>query len=106
MESTALSGYGFLQGVSTAFSPGSSNALAKGAVIQDETALHISISFSLAPSVSTQIAALQYQLFESSLKHWVRVRNVNCLSSCYIFIYNFPHLSYSSLLTREKFRLL
>ena len=63
MESTAPSGYGFLQGVSTAFSAGSSNALAKGAVIQDETALHISISFSLAPSVSTQIAALRYQLF-------------------------------------------
>ena len=66
---TAPSGNGFLQGVSTAFSAGSSNALAKGAVIQDETALHITISFSLAPSVSTQIAALRYQLFESSLKH-------------------------------------
>ena len=68
---TAPSGNGFLQGVSTAFSAGSSNALAKGAVIQDETALHITISFSLAPSVTTQIAALRYQLFESSLKHWV-----------------------------------
>ena len=86
---TAPSGNGFLQGVSTAFSAGSSNALAQGAVIQDETALHITISFSLAPSVSTQIAALRYQLFESSLKHWVRVRKVNCRPFCYIFIYIF-----------------
>ena len=98
---TAPSGNGFLQGVSTAFSAGSSNALAKGAVIQDETALHITISFSLAPSVTTQIAALRYQLFESSLKHWVRVRKVNCR-----LIYSFIIFSYSSFLTRERFRLL
>ena len=74
---TAPTGEGFLQGVSTAFSAGSTNALAKGAIVQDETALHITISFSLAPSVSTQIAALRFQLFESSLKHWVRVRKVS-----------------------------
>jgi hypothetical protein len=73
---TAPSGNGFLQGVSTAFSAGSPNALARGAVVQDETALHITISLSLVPSVSTQIAALRSQLFESSLKHWVRVRKV------------------------------
>ena len=74
---TAPSGNkGFLQGVSTAFSAGSPNALAKGAIIQEETALHITISLTLAPSVSTQIAALRSQLFESSLKHWVRVRKV------------------------------
>ena len=86
---TAPSGNGFLQGVSTAFSAGSSNALAQGAVIQDETALHIMISFSLAPSVSTQIAALRYQLFESSLKHWVRVRKVNCRPFCYTYFLHF-----------------
>ena len=76
---TAPSGNGFLQGVSTAFSAGSQNALEKGAIVQDETALHITISPFLTPSVSTQIAALRSQLFESSLKHWVRVRKV-CLS--------------------------
>ena len=75
---TAPSGKGFLQGLSTAFSTGSLHALARGAVIQEETALHITISPSLAPSVSTQIAALRSQLFESSLGHWVRVRNVCC----------------------------
>ena len=76
---TAPSSNGFLQGVSTAFSAGSPNALARGAIIQEETALHVTISFSLTPSVSTQIAALRTQLYESSLKHWVRVRKV-CLS--------------------------
>ena len=50
------------------FSAGSSNALAKGAVIQDEAEFYIALSFSLASSVSTQISALRYQLFESSLK--------------------------------------
>ena len=75
---TAPSGNGFLQGVSTAFSTGSANALARGAIVQEETALHITISPSLAPSVSTQIAALRSQLFESRLDHWVRVRKVWC----------------------------
>ena len=80
---TAPSGNkGFLQGVSTAFSAGSPNALAKGAIIQEETALHITISLTLAPSVSTQIAALRSQLFESSLKHWVLVRKV-CRLLCF-----------------------
>ena len=75
-------GEGFLQGLSTAFSAGSLNALGRGAIIQEETALHITIGLSLAPSVSTQIAALRYQLFESSLEHWVRVRRVRCHLSC------------------------
>ena len=80
---TAPSGNGFLQGVSTAFSAGSPNALARGAIIQEETALHITISLSLAPSVSTQIAALRSQLFESNLEHWVRVRQVWFQLSCF-----------------------
>ena len=77
---TAPKGNGFLQGISAAFSAGSLNALARGAIVQDETALHVTISHSLKSSVSTQIAALRSQLFESSLKHWVRVRKVCVLS--------------------------
>ena len=90
---TAPSGSGFLQGVSTAFSAGSANALGRGAVVQEETALHITISLSLTPSVSTQIAALRSQLFESSLEHWVHVRKV-CLSFCHVSII-FLHSSLS-----------
>jgi imidazolonepropionase-like amidohydrolase len=71
---TAPSGTGFLQGLSTAFSVGSRNAVAPGAILQEETALHITISPSLGPSVSTQIAALRSQLFGSSEGPWVRVR--------------------------------
>ncbi|KAF8801695.1 amidohydrolase [Phlegmacium glaucopus] len=71
---TAPSGRGFLQGLSTAFSAGSPHALARGAIVQEETALHVTISFSLDSSVSTQIAALRSQLFESSLRPWFRVR--------------------------------
>lgn len=73
---TAPSGTGFLQGLSTAFSTGSPHAVAPGAILQVETALHITISLSLAPSVSTQIAALRSQLFGSSEGPWARVRKV------------------------------
>ena len=73
---TAPSGTGFLQGLSTAFSVGSSYAVEPGAILQEETALHITISPSLGPSVSTQIAALRSQLFGSSEGPWVRVRKV------------------------------
>jgi hypothetical protein len=93
---TAPSGDGFLQGVSTAFSAGSPNALARGAIIQQETALHITISLSLAPSVSTQIAALRSQLFESNLEHWVRVRKV-CFNLSCLLHNNFSILINSSL---------
>lgn len=84
---TAPSGDGFLQGLSTAFSAGSPHALAPGAILQEETALHITISFSLTPSVSTQIAALRFQLFESSVKPWVRVREVRETRKHYIFLF-------------------
>ena len=104
---TAPSGKGFLQGLSTAFSAGSPNALARGSVIQEETALHITISLSLTPSVSTQIAALRSQLFESSLEHWVRVRKVCCHSSCLRI--NISLFTFSSIfhvhLYRDTFRL-
>ncbi|KAF8958055.1 hypothetical protein BDZ97DRAFT_1950338 [Flammula alnicola] len=60
---TAPSGYGFLQGISTAFSVGAPHALAKSAIVQPETALHVTLSFSLPVSVSTQVAALRTLLF-------------------------------------------
>lgn len=86
---TAPGGAGFLQGLSTAFSVGSSHALTPGAIRQEETALHITISPSLGPSVSTQIAALRSQLSGSSEGPWVRVREVcqlgNTLSYPYFF---------------------
>jgi hypothetical protein len=82
---TAPSGRGFLQGLSAAFDAGSPNKVARGAIVQEETALHITISFSLTPSVSTQIAALRSQLFQSSLTPWVRVRKVRYSSSLHTF---------------------
>ena len=97
---TAPTGNGFLHGVSTAFSAGSPNALATGAVLQEETALHVSISLSLGPSVSTQIAALRTQLFESSLTPWVRVRKV-----CYSFLMDSLPLFRSFIAYRETCRL-
>ena len=55
---TAPSSRGFLAGLSTAFNTGQPHRLAKGAVIQDIAALHVSIGSS-KPSVSTQIAVLR-----------------------------------------------
>ena len=55
---TAPRSPGFLLGLGTAFSTGSPHRLAKGAVIQEVTALHIAIDSS-TPSVSTHIAALR-----------------------------------------------
>lgn len=55
---TAPSSRGFLAGLSTAFNTGLPHRLAKGAIVQDVAALHVSIDSS-SPSVSTQIAALQ-----------------------------------------------
>jgi hypothetical protein len=57
---TAPSTYGFLAGLSTAFSTGAEHKLERGAVLQDEAALHVSIDQSFVqPSVSTQIAVLR-----------------------------------------------
>lgn len=55
---TAPSSNGFFSGLSTAFNTGLPHRLAKGAVVQDIAALHITID-SHKPSVSTQIAALR-----------------------------------------------
>jgi imidazolonepropionase-like amidohydrolase len=55
---TAPSSKGFLSGLSTAFNTGLPHRLAKGAVLQDIVALHVTIDSSTT-SVSTQIAALR-----------------------------------------------
>lgn len=73
---TAPSSYGFLSGLSTAFFVGASNALSRGAIIQEEVALHITISHNMGVSVSTQIGALRNLLFGSQEGAWARVRKV------------------------------
>jgi hypothetical protein len=55
---TAPSSSGFLGGLGTAFNTGLGHRLQSGAVLQDVTALHVSIGSS-KPSVSTQIATLR-----------------------------------------------
>ena len=55
---TAPSSRGFLAGLSTAFNTGRPHRLARGAVVQDIAALHVSIDSS-NPSVSTQISVLR-----------------------------------------------
>ena len=55
---TAPTSYGFLSGLSVAFSTGSPHKLAPGAVLQDVAALHVAVGSS-ALSVSTQIATLR-----------------------------------------------
>ena len=73
-----------------AFSVGAPHALAKGAIVQKETALHVALSFGFPVSVSEQVAALRRQLFgydddddvegleEKEEGVWERVREV-CL---------------------------
>ncbi|KAJ2918066.1 hypothetical protein MD484_g2411, partial [Candolleomyces efflorescens] len=60
---TAPESYSFISGLSTAFSTGAPHKLARGAVLQDITGLHVSIESS-NPSISTQIAALRNLLFD------------------------------------------
>ncbi|KAF7364300.1 Composite domain of metallo-dependent hydrolase [Mycena sanguinolenta] len=68
-------GHGFLQGLGTAFDVGAPHALAAGAIVQDETSLHISLYPDMGASVSTQIAALRRLLFEDEASGpWMRVR--------------------------------
>jgi hypothetical protein len=54
----APSSWGFLSGLSTAFNLGVAHKLKKGAVVQDVTALHVTVGPSIA-SISTQIAAIR-----------------------------------------------
>ncbi|KAJ6555140.1 hypothetical protein DFH09DRAFT_1038104 [Mycena vulgaris] len=70
---TAPMGRGFMHGMSTAFDLGASGILDHGAVVQAETALYVTVSPSLSPSVSTQIAALGNLLFHED-GPWLRVR--------------------------------
>ncbi|KAF5309156.1 hypothetical protein D9619_012722 [Psilocybe cf. subviscida] len=62
---TAPESSGFVAGLSTVFSTGSPHRLARGAVLQDVAALHISVDSS-SPSVSTHISALRGLLAGSS----------------------------------------
>lgn len=77
-----------MRGVSTAFDLGASGGLEPGAVVQVETALHVTISSMLSASVSTQIAALRNLLFHEA-GPWLRVRRVSpmlhCSSTCSSF---------------------
>ncbi|TFK32813.1 hypothetical protein BDQ12DRAFT_691931 [Crucibulum laeve] len=70
---SAPTGTGFVQGVSAAFRVGASNALEKGAILQEEVALHVSISTSFSVSVSTVVAALRRQILVGA-GAWKRVR--------------------------------
>ncbi|KAF8630433.1 hypothetical protein AX17_005410 [Amanita inopinata Kibby_2008] len=76
--STAISvplGSGFLLGVSAAFAVGSSHSLERGAIVLEETAVHVVLSPSLSVSVSTQIATLRRLVFEGvGGKTWARIR--------------------------------
>lgn len=65
---------GFLAGLSTTFDTGASSAVEKGAIIQEETALHLAVSLGLGVSVSTQIATLRRLLHDSTSDVWERVR--------------------------------
>ncbi|KAJ6616621.1 hypothetical protein B0H10DRAFT_2164595 [Mycena sp. CBHHK59/15] len=68
-------GNGFLRGVATAFDLGSNNSMAKGAIVQEETSLHISLHSQMQASVSTQMAALRKLLSEEGATGpWLRVR--------------------------------
>ncbi|PFH48493.1 hypothetical protein AMATHDRAFT_5747 [Amanita thiersii Skay4041] len=71
---TAPVGSGFLLGVSTAFDTGAPDALGRGAVIQEDVAIHVAINPSLDVSVSTQMATLRRLVFEDAGKIWERVR--------------------------------
>ncbi|CAA7271147.1 unnamed protein product [Cyclocybe aegerita] len=75
---TAPSGGGFQRGLATAFDTGAPHSAVDGAVLQEETALHIAINFQISTSVSTQVAALRSLLFaggdEEDASAWGRVR--------------------------------
>jgi hypothetical protein len=66
---TAPLSNGFLQGVSVAFKSAGKSVLDPGAVIQEEVALHFSISYGSnggnTPSISSQIATLRKLLLQS-----------------------------------------
>ncbi|KII89857.1 hypothetical protein PLICRDRAFT_40029 [Plicaturopsis crispa FD-325 SS-3] len=70
-------GAAFFSGLSTAIGTGARHALEEGAVVQDETALHVAISHGISASVSTQVAVLRKLLLDAddeSLDAWARVK--------------------------------
>lgn len=66
---------GFLSGLSATIDTGAVNALEKGAIVEDETAMHVAVSLNFETSVSTQIAVLRRLLEESSEDAWRMVRS-------------------------------
>ena len=79
---------GFLSGLGTAFGTGLPHRLAKGAVLQDVTALHVELTSS-KPSVSTHIAALRNLFFKppegqlgTQFQKILKVREAVNLSIC------------------------
>ena len=81
---TAPSHSGFFSGLGTAFSLSSSHRLQKGAVVQEVTAIHVSIHHFDKPSISTQIAALRNLLLGKheglSAEWWDRVTKASKVS--------------------------
>ncbi|KAF8967824.1 carbohydrate esterase family 9 protein [Flammula alnicola] len=53
---------GFFSGLGTSFSLGASHKLEDGAIVQEVTAVHVSVRHLSGPSISTQIAVLRRQL--------------------------------------------
>ncbi|KAG6828905.1 hypothetical protein H0H92_006356 [Tricholoma furcatifolium] len=71
---TAPIANGFLAGLSATFDTGASNALDKGAITHEETALHMALSQQFDVSVSTQVATLRRLLYHSTTDVWQRVQ--------------------------------
>jgi hypothetical protein len=80
---TAPSGDGFIQGLSTKFFSGAESALDSRAILQEDIALHVTLSHSVHASISTQIATLRELLFESNTTAWQRVRSVSHCGSAH-----------------------
>lgn len=73
---TSPSSTGFLSGLGVSFSLGTPHKLAKGAVVQDVTALHVAIDHqSVKPSVSTEVKVLRKLLMDGE-GWWGRVAKV------------------------------
>ena len=83
---TPPTSFTFTSGLSVAFSTGAAHKLQRGAVIQDITAMHVSVghysSSGSEGSISTQIAALRRLLLGTAEQNgeegywWSRVREV------------------------------
>lgn len=83
--------HSFLGGFSCAFSTGSLSKLEQGAVVEAETAIHVSLAHGDLPSVSTEIAALRRLLLfagskdgDESLQKVVKV--IVCMNQASVFL--------------------